>query len=420
MTTQRQRFFLFVFSSVVSTLACGSETDAPEKAMLQLSSAAPISEISKYFANRYFPSDVVHAFTTEFGDDVDCIPFLAQPALRRPEMRGYKPQLAPTNPVSIQFAPPASGRTRITFDIGYRGYDEHGRVRKCPPDTVAMKHYSETMHLGFTSLKQVFAKQPTDIAPRIGSTQLHQEVIAGLHIDNWGVTGGFILWNPSVDRYNEFSLEQLISYGTNAGALQTVEAGLQVYPTKYGDSATRFFIYSTTDNYNTGCYNNECGNFIQTPGTFCLGCAVGPYSIQNGQHYYIDLATWKDGDAGNWWINFADHWIGFFPRDNFHNPGLWNSASDANFFGEIIDQNGATLGHTKTDMGNGVFPGAGDAAEIVWMQDYPRYGSGFVTQNSAYFGSDDRYCYDGVAPSYNTGDHEHFYLGGPGYNANCQ
>jgi len=370
-------------------LGCGNG-EAPfdefheEKQALSVTTPKVVKEIGDHFAARYSRADVLHSFTTEFGDDVECIPFASQPTLRRPEFVGHVPMRAPVNPVLMEQQVRTDGAIRIPADTGFRGSDQRGRLRRCPADTVPMRRPAPGELERFSSLAQMFAKSPLH-APRTGSTEFHQYVGVGQAVDNWGIMASFDIWNPAVQTGSEFSLLQISSYGGSGSGFQTVETGWHVYPNLYaGSTSTRFWIYSTNANYaaGSGCYNNTCSNFVQNPGTYCLGCALGPYSIQNGTHYYTDITTYKDLDNGSWWINKDGSWIGYYPRSNF--TAIANSAAAGQWYGEIIENPGG--GHTTTDMGNGVFPGAGDAAEIDWMQYFQRNTFSQLVANPTYFG----------------------------------
>jgi hypothetical protein len=72
------------------------------------------------------------------------------------------------------------------------------------------------------------------------------------------------------------SLSQQWYVGGTGTGTQTVEVGWNNYPALYGDAQnaqkSRVFIYWTADNYGkTGCYNLQCGGFVQTNPNWVLG-----------------------------------------------------------------------------------------------------------------------------------------------------
>jgi hypothetical protein len=111
-----------------------------------------------------------------------------------------------------------------------------------------------------------------------------------------------------------------------------------VYPHKYGDTATRFFIYFTPDNYGPGgCWDLECAGFVQTHPTACFGCAIGPYSTPGGPQYEVHLRFAKSHDGDHWWLYWFDEPLGYYSKYKFDNNGLRTTAARVKFGGEVTD-----------------------------------------------------------------------------------
>jgi hypothetical protein len=112
--------------------------------------------------------------------------------------------------------------------------------------------------------------------------------------------------------------------------LQTVEAGWQNYPNKYGDQRSRLFIYHTADGYkNTGCYNMDCSDFVQTNNGVYLGGGFTNYSSTNGTQWEMTIQV--QFYQGNWWIFYQGKAFGYYPGALFHGGQLTKSAQNVQY-----------------------------------------------------------------------------------------
>ncbi|KAL2652286.1 hypothetical protein R1flu_020414 [Riccia fluitans] len=181
------------------------------------------------------------------------------------------------------------------------------------------------------------------------------------------------IWEPYVEDPEEFSLAQfwLISgsYSGNLSTntknystiLNTIEAGWQVFEGLYGDNRSRLFLFWTADAYNdTGCYNLYCSGFVQTSDKVVVGGSFTPVSKVNSSQYEIELLVFRDEQSGNWWLMLNDEPVGYWPSHIFTGK-LRDSAEYMEFGGEIINSKaGEKRRHTRTNMGSGYYPEAGD------------------------------------------------------------
>jgi hypothetical protein len=139
-----------------------------------------------------------------------------------------------------------------------------------------------------------------------------------------------------------------------------VEVGVQEYTGKYGDSIPHFFVYYTTNDYashgdNIGGYNTEVAGWIQYSSVYYPGMACNNFSVYNGPQteVYIEVRFY----AGNWWVGFNHHWVGYYPATLFDTTGLRTYASKAYWYGESIDE--GDNDNTYTDIGSGYFANQG-------------------------------------------------------------
>jgi hypothetical protein len=202
--------------------------------------------------------------------------------------------------------------------------------------------------------------------------------------------------------------------------LETIEAGWQNYAQKYGDYNSRLFIYFTPDNYDSGgCYNNDCGKFVQTNNSIVLGGKFNGYSKFGGTQWVTTIRWQRKSTTGDWWLRVDGKWIGYYPKSLFDGAGLKYKASRVDWGGEILDT--VDSRHTSTDMGSGKFPSSG-------------YGQAAYTRNIRYItpstskwaiptlttSRTNAKCYD-IAVTRSTGSWKtYFYFGGSGYNSACR
>lgn len=229
--------------------------------------------IKAYHTRLLNEGKVTHKFQTIDGKLVHCIEIGSQQSIKN----------AGINPASVKFAPdvlPSTGavsNTAANFILASFGmdgtFDTEGRVRRCPPGSIPVLIPSLEDLCRFGKFKDLFRKYPaeggralsaavsqsTGRSPPPGSLYMeapdagvsHQYAHAYTVIDNQGEQAAFNVWQPAVERSNEFSLSQLwvVRPAADVPERQTVETGWQVCVNLYGDSQPHLFIYSTTHNY---------------------------------------------------------------------------------------------------------------------------------------------------------------------------
>ncbi|KAI7724589.1 hypothetical protein M8C21_015450 [Ambrosia artemisiifolia] len=248
----------------------------------------------------------------------------------------------------------------------------------------------------------------------------------------YGTKATLNVWNPKVQKSNEYSSAQIwIVGGSFDSDLNTIEAGWhinffprinnpqeRVYPGLYGDNNTRFFIHWTSDGYKkTGCYNIKCSGFIQTNNRIVLGGSISPLSQFGGGQYEFTLAIWKDLESGDWWLQWGSGLVvGYWPSSLF--SYLSENAWMIQWGGEVVNL-GSHGHHTTTQMGSGHFPlqGSGKASYIRYIEILDE-SSNSRTPNDLNTVVDQNSCYDVL--TYISGDkNSYLFYGGPGRNKNC-
>lgn len=440
---------LFTKAEIVST-AYAQQEEPPGRAAqreVRVESAQELARMEAHLRSRYDASDVRHSFTLATGDEIDCVDIDKQPGLRTPNMKGHKILSAPPElprPAADKRAVKSSGPN--TPDTGTEkatqegfldgGKDARGAERKCPAMTVPMRRVTIDEVKTYKNLREFFRKSqkpilPLRVTPRIavpafGPTSLHQYAHAWRGVANYGAHSVLNIWNPNVQVAQEFSLSQIWVTRGSGSNLETLEAGIQVYPQKYGNWLARLFIYSTSDGYSgnsylSGCYNLDCGRFVQTNSSWIIAGPFSTYSVASGPQYELELAWLRT--SGAWWLYVNGTPIGYYPLNLFDAYGIRNYASTIDFGGEIIDDRTKHAAHTTTDMGSYTqqYPPAGYRRSAyqrrIWYYTSPStavWATGLTAART------NAYCYDISTPAYGYYWGIYFYFNGPGYNSNCQ
>jgi Neprosin len=154
---------------------------------------------------------------------------------------------------------------------------------------------------------------------------------------------------PRIDSHGYHTLAEVS--GQSADQKETVEVGWTVAPSLNGDSDPHLFVFHWVNGDPT-CYNG-CG-WVQVSTTRYPGMRVTPTSTpqQYGMTYY----------QGNWWINYQNEWIGYFPGTLW--GGGFTQLDLTQWFGEVAFMSMGDTGATCTDMGNGLYGSDGNSASI--------------------------------------------------------
>jgi hypothetical protein len=328
--------------------------------------------ITAYYRDLVTDGVAEHAFQTRDGGSIRCVSIATQRSFLQSAPAGAAPLLAPVVPPSG-----VSGRSGSPVPgFGLDGSpDEEGNARSCPLLTFPQLVPRLDDLYRFRTLDAIFAKHPGGDRPELpprprlaGETEGseppataptgHEYAHAYQYVNNIGTSASFNLWSPAVQRNDEFSLAQFwVSHGSyDDDSLQTVEAGWQVFPGLYGDSKARLFIYTTSRAYaqGSGCYNLMCSRFVQTNSSVVIAGSFTTYSTVGGPQYELPLTVYRDPGTNDWWLRFADTWVGYYPSSLFDAAGLLSFAQKVDCGGEIVNDN-VNGAHTTTDMGSGHF-----------------------------------------------------------------
>ncbi|XP_068655252.1 protein neprosin-like [Aristolochia californica] len=310
-------------------------------------------EMNNYL--EYINRPAVTTIETEDGDIFDCVDIYKQPALDHPALRDHIIQMEPASvPDGINIEP----SSYITMKTGL---PDGG----CPVGTVPIIRMQMEELLKAGSVSNLMNKYGrSGYSPDQLKVADHQYATASLTTQAGGSYKGtqvsINVWNPPVKRGETFSLAQLWVVNGQGQNLNTIEAGWNVYPGLYGDSATHLFVYWTADNYKkTGCYNLKCAGFVQVSRTITPGMRLPKISKSGGTQEDISLRVFWDEGTKRWWLGYHET-----QSSTFINVGYWPGSLFKALvrFSNRIDWGGEVVGDTTgtyPPMGSGRFPAEG-------------------------------------------------------------
>ncbi|KAJ4905334.1 hypothetical protein Rs2_19285 [Raphanus sativus] len=347
---------------------------------------------------------------SEDGDIIDCVPIHSQPAFDHPLLKKHTIQMRPS------FIPESTSTYTKKKINATQAWNKNGR---CPKNTVPIRRIKKEDILRSKSIKS-YGKKTTQGSPEgttVDPSKGHEyAVMNSMSGTFFGTQFSVNIWKPEVQVPEEFSLAQTWLVSGVGTARNTIEAGLQVYPGKYGDSNLRLFVYWTADGYqNTGCYNNDCSGFVQRSNLITVGGTYTTVSEYDGNQYELSILIWKDGE--NWWLRIGEELVGYWPGNLFNSIG--SGATIVQWGGEIVNlETGGQ--HTTTDMGSGHFAGEGYKKASYFRSLMTVDGTNTLSAPQGVYpltGHDN--CYNIMAGDAGTSWGVNFFYGGPGRNENC-
>lgn len=372
---------------------------------------ATFDQMRSYALHLYQGVQVTHSFTDN-GGYFDCVVTMTQPSVHALGITALAtpPPALPVPSPGEQAAgkAPRAAKSRLTLGLK----DVYGNAVSCPRGTIPMQRLSLQRLTRFPTLNAFLAKEPDGSRPPsagsgspFSSGGGHRYAVGYNDVANHGGNSWLNLWNPSGD----FSLSQQWYLGTSGAGVQSVEGGWVRYPAAFGDQSV-LFTFFTPDDYASGCYNLDCGAFVQTDNSYGLGVAWTDYSTTGGDQWGFG-EQWRQFD-GAWWLFIQGTAIGYYP-DSLYGSGPLSTgqAGTYQFGGETY-----TAGTSWPQMGSGWWAAGGygyaafqnsvyyfDPADVIYSANLFRQS---VTNPNCY--TFDNHPGDGV----NTVTY--FFFGGPG------
>ncbi|RDX76387.1 hypothetical protein CR513_43629, partial [Mucuna pruriens] len=380
---------------------------------------------------------------SEDGDVIDCIDINKQPAFDHPALKGHKIQMAPSynsakediteGNRTIRTGNNAKGAKMMkqrgkesTLTVTSQVWQKSGR---CPEGTIPVRRIRKRELLKARSIEDYGRKRPSFSHHYVAQlnnnlesfVQLKNHSKAILFTDGYRYLGGkgdIKVFNPTVEKDDEYSTAQVALLTGPYNDFECVEAGWAVNPGVYGDRQTRLFVYWTADaSKKTGCFDLTCPGFVQTSNEIALGAAIYPISIPGDLSYQITIYVYKDPYTNNWWVQYGEKTnIGYWPPELFER--ICYHAQSVEWGGEVYSSTIGSTPHTGTDMGNGQFASVpSSSASITRMRIHDNSEFLKIPEWVADY-SDEYNCYD-VRFVADYAEDPEFYYGGPGRNPMC-
>jgi hypothetical protein len=323
-------------------------------------------EVIEYFEKQHAELKIVKTTTSPAGQVIDWIPIESQGIIASPPPKGPDQPQHPDDCEDRNF-----NDDLIIADLECEG------AELGPEGTVPIPRMDLSIITGDNTLAEFLSKSLPNPRERPlveledgtrtptpdGANHLYAN--AWQYLKCYGGQGQYSCFDPAVEASNSESLIQTGLLNEQGKAMQAVEVGWQVLPSRYGDSQPHLFTYFRTAGGATGPriggYNRDTGDWNQVDGTIFPKSTFAPLSVPgdpNGQRR-IEIATQLY--QGNWWVWCQGRWIGYYSASLFQAAApdsqdtLASYADKIGYWGEIADDTSITT-PTKTDMGSGQFP----------------------------------------------------------------
>jgi hypothetical protein len=363
------------FTDFIAYVKIAKFEDYSKHENARVESAEEFEKMRKHLLFLYEGVTPVNTFLGSDNEFVDCVPIDQQPGLRNPKTGPQKLQReAPKvserevqpgpGGADSERAPKAPQIADLTLKPGQR--DRFGKEMYCPLETIPMRRVTFEQLTRFRTLKDFFSKGGHPIVRRDQGTHdrpgldlpgdpSHYYAAAFQTVDNFGGDSWLNLWSPTVSNHR-MSLSQIWVSGGGGDGTQTVEAGWQVYPDKWGGNNAALFIFYTPNNYDDGCYNIDCSGFVQVANNVYLGSGFDHYSSRDGGQWGFNIQVKRHTD-GNWWLFYRGpgNYIpfGYYPRALYGDGILSRNATSIGWGGEDTGEPSAL------QMGSGALPNEG-------------------------------------------------------------
>ncbi len=381
-------------------------------------------KIVRFVERRQDPRAIVSSLRTSETETIDCVDARLQHDADHP-IEKFE------DPPSVA-APGAGSKAAKQLGQGY------GTVTGlCPSGTIPRvrvsigsveRSGSLAAYLSKSGDANVRSRAPWDTDP---PPSISDHVYAAYHqyVTNSGAASLINFWQPTTHSgTNEFSISQIWVAGGSStdDSLETVEAGWQKSPSRYGDSLSHIFIFYTGDNYGSNsCYNLDCTAFVQVNNSVAIGGYVPtsaqsvPGGFQQEQWFGLQQTT-----SGAWWWSYGGTWIGYWPAAKFDSAGIRWGAQHVSYGGEIVNTFPSGQ-YTTTQMGSGVAPAATAAASYGYsayqrnLQYVVGASSPQIYDASGFQSVSNSSCYSAINGFQSGGGNRYIYFGGVGRSAAC-
>jgi len=403
------------FNQFLDSTRSATASDVLSRPESKVRDPAALEEMRQAILNRYQGVEVSHSFVLD-GEHYDCVPVNQQPSFRTYGIKAAA-EAPPAELISRHQASADEDATRAKSLVSEQPIDAAGNSTQCEASTVPLLRTSLETMSHFATLKQFYQKLPGNAVRAAQAHEFDDPSVAShkysftyQYVNNLGGNSNLNLWSPYVNTAEGeiFSLSQEWYVGGSGAATQTEEVGWVVYPAMFnGSEKAHFFIFSTPNDYATGCWNNSCNDFVQVADSGLLGATWNNYSSSGGPQYEISAEYYLY--QGNWWLGYDGTWIGYY-------PGSMYKGGQNTKYAQIIEFGTEGVGTTIwPPEGSGAFSSKGFGYAAYQRNLYYINTAGTSIWDSLSPDEPSPACYTITGPYDNTGAwSRYFYEGGPG------
>ncbi|KAL9226865.1 hypothetical protein vseg_002628 [Gypsophila vaccaria] len=314
--------------------------------------------------SNYYKKHALKSIQSEDGDIIDCIDIYKQPAFDHPLLRNHMIQMSPSHEQATDSKAVSTNSTRNEKPNTMLTSQVWRKNGSCPHGTIPIRRVRRTQSLNFKSPVEQFGrkgpsfprhiKKPNDVDSNALLVNRSLGILLTEGYNYNGAKADIKVWNPLVERDDEYSSSHIALKNGPYKIYESVEAGWIVNPGVYGDRETRIYVYWTGDgSHITGCFDLFCPGFVQTSNKVAIGGVLRSIPVPGGIPWVLTLYIFRDMETNNWWLQYQDDtYIGYWPAELF--GALSMTAESVQWGGEVYSSRVGHPGHTKTEMGSGV------------------------------------------------------------------
>ncbi|XP_030968090.1 uncharacterized protein LOC115988643 [Quercus lobata] len=255
----------------------------------------------------------IKSIETKNGEIYDCVNIYEQPSLKHPSLKNHKFEMRPSNKVRELLAQIHSKKLPPSFRYAKIELDE-----KCPQGTIPIVRvtYNETPENESNLNKPQFSPLQSNGGLRSAGLLTKTTPDKMFHSNLASIS----VYNPQVGPHQYSSASVAVEAGDGPNFNQ-IQVGWIVNPDLYGDTRTHWFMQWTSNVRNiTGCFNLNCGGFVQTNTQVPVGGAIDKVSVYSTEDQVIlSFGLIQDNEGGKWWVVYNDNIdpIGYWPPTEF-------------------------------------------------------------------------------------------------------
>jgi hypothetical protein len=339
--------------------------------------------IQAFIDSRYMPADVVHTFTSVWGETVDCVNFFAEPGVRALAAAGQPitqvPRLQVPQEILAQLSSPDSG---APVPLPFDGLpDPSGNARTCPEGSIPELRITVDDIQRAGGLPTFFQARNRKLpptrpsggdAPQFGHVQVESKNLTAL-----GGGATLSIAAPPITS-GQHSLAQIwfgsgsavsaaVPGGTGCSGnscFQTIEVGWTEDESVNTDNSPHLFTFATNNGYVDGCYDNigsvgtgawDCIAWVPNNSSnvqFAQGMSLATYDPLPGSTVHTLTPVVWPGSGGYEIILVIDNSmasvLGYYPYSDYAAP----LAQGATFFNAGAEVNDTNASNTICPFGN--------------------------------------------------------------------